>query len=69
GAPTRRFGERTVEHHGLSWFKTKKEVKRAPKNWIDKGRPTLEFPAIGEKVCELGLGYIFAELEECNLNL
>ncbi|MCD9644942.1 hypothetical protein HAX54_033488, partial [Datura stramonium] len=29
----------------------------------------LEFPAILEKICELEAGYIFNELEWCNLTL
>ncbi|MCD7470895.1 hypothetical protein HAX54_011097 [Datura stramonium] len=58
-----------MEPHGLSWFKTQKKVKYAPENWIDEGRLKLEFSTIRDKVRELGLGYIFAESEECNLNL
>ncbi|MCE3050313.1 hypothetical protein HAX54_046884 [Datura stramonium] len=69
GLLSRRFGEREVEPHELSWFKTQKEVKYAPKNWIDEGCLTLEFPSIQDKVRELGLGYIFAKPEECNLTL
>ncbi|MCD7467109.1 hypothetical protein HAX54_004367, partial [Datura stramonium] len=46
-----------------------KEVKYAPENWIDEGCLTLEFPTIRDKVHQLGLGYIFAKLEECNLIL
>ncbi|MCD9560159.1 hypothetical protein HAX54_018640, partial [Datura stramonium] len=64
-----RFGERAVEPHGLSWFNTQKEVKYAPENLIDEGRLTLELPTIRDKVRELGLDYIFAELEECNITL
>ncbi|MCE2055045.1 hypothetical protein HAX54_041830, partial [Datura stramonium] len=69
GAPTRRFGERAVEPYGLSWFNIQKEVKYAPENWIDKGRLALEFPTTLDKVLLLGLGYIFAEPEKCNLTL
>ncbi|MCD7450061.1 hypothetical protein HAX54_003276, partial [Datura stramonium] len=46
-----------------------KEVKYAPENWIYEGRLTLEFHAIRNKVRELGIRYIFTELEECNLTL
>ncbi|MCD7465720.1 hypothetical protein HAX54_001804, partial [Datura stramonium] len=46
-----------------------KEDKYAPKNWIDEGFLTLEFPAIRYKLHELGVGYMFAEPEECNLTL
>lgn len=67
--PARRFGEKTVEPHGITWFNTKKEVKYAPENWIDEGRLTLEFPTIWDKIWELGLRYIFAEPGECNLTL
>ncbi|MCE0481968.1 hypothetical protein HAX54_040194, partial [Datura stramonium] len=28
-----------------------------------------EFPSINRKIHKVGAGYIFAELEECNLNL
>ncbi|MCD7469290.1 hypothetical protein HAX54_008221, partial [Datura stramonium] len=42
-----------------------KEAKYAPKNWIDEGHLALEYPTI----LELGLGYVFAELEECSLTL
>ncbi|MCE2055934.1 hypothetical protein HAX54_043758, partial [Datura stramonium] len=69
GAPARRFGERAVEPHGLSWFKTQKEVKYAHNNWIDEGSFALEFPVIRDNLCELGLGYIFVEPKECNLTL
>ncbi|MCE3052086.1 hypothetical protein HAX54_051575 [Datura stramonium] len=50
GASARRFGERAVEPHGLSWFNTQKEVKYAPENWIDKDCLALEFPTIWDKV-------------------
>ncbi|MCD9642094.1 hypothetical protein HAX54_028730 [Datura stramonium] len=50
GAPARRFRERGMEPHGLSWFNTQKEVKYAPENRIDEGRLTLEFPTIWHKV-------------------
>ncbi|MCE0481840.1 hypothetical protein HAX54_039929 [Datura stramonium] len=69
GAPNRSFGEKAMEPHGLSWFNAQKEVKYAPKNWIDEGHLALEFPIIRDNVCELGLGYIFAEPKECNLTL
>ncbi|MCD7451902.1 hypothetical protein HAX54_013981, partial [Datura stramonium] len=46
-----------------------KEAKYAPRNWIDEGCLELEFPTIRDKLCELGVGYIFAEPEECNLTL
>ncbi|MCD7458529.1 hypothetical protein HAX54_038500, partial [Datura stramonium] len=69
GAPTRRFGERAVEPHGLSWFNIQKEVKYALENWIYYGLLALEFPTIRDKVRQLGLGYIFLEPEECNLTL
>ncbi|MCD7452215.1 hypothetical protein HAX54_015675, partial [Datura stramonium] len=49
GASTRGFGERVVEPHGLSWFKTQKEVKYAHENWIDEGRLELDFLTIWEK--------------------
>ncbi|MCD9639028.1 hypothetical protein HAX54_023273, partial [Datura stramonium] len=45
------------------------EAKYVLENWINEGRLALEFPAIRDKVRELGLGYIFVELEECNLTL
>ncbi|MCD9640871.1 hypothetical protein HAX54_026581, partial [Datura stramonium] len=45
------------------------EAKYGPENWIDDGRLALEFPTIEDKVHELGLGFIFAEPEECNLSL
>ncbi|MCD9558967.1 hypothetical protein HAX54_016676, partial [Datura stramonium] len=38
GAPTRRFGAKVVEHHGLTWFNPQKESKYAPENWIDEVR-------------------------------
>ncbi|MCD7461117.1 hypothetical protein HAX54_045197 [Datura stramonium] len=69
GATARMLRERAVEPHGLSWFNTQKEVKYAPKNWIDKGFLALEFSTIQDKVRELGLGYIFAKTEKCNLTL
>ncbi|MCD7470005.1 hypothetical protein HAX54_009513 [Datura stramonium] len=50
-------------------FKTQKEVKYAPKNWINEGRLAFEFPTIQDKFRELGLGYISAGQEECNLSL
>ncbi|MCD9644495.1 hypothetical protein HAX54_032720, partial [Datura stramonium] len=63
------FGAQVVETHGLTWFKTQKEAKYSPKNLIDEGFLTLEFPAIRYKLRELGVGYIFAEPEECNITL
>ncbi|MCD7464617.1 hypothetical protein HAX54_053111, partial [Datura stramonium] len=38
-------------------------------NCIDKAFLALEFPTIRDKVRELGLGYVFAKPEECNLAL
>ncbi|MCE3215868.1 hypothetical protein HAX54_003853, partial [Datura stramonium] len=67
--PTRKFGAKTVETHGLTWFNTQKEVKYAPKNWIDEGHLALEFLAIRDKIRELGAGYIFNESKRCNLTL
>ncbi|MCD7455261.1 hypothetical protein HAX54_027564, partial [Datura stramonium] len=55
--------------HGLTWFNTQKEAKCAPKNWTDEGRLALQYPAILEKIRELGAGYIFNEPERCNLTL
>ncbi|MCD7457819.1 hypothetical protein HAX54_036340, partial [Datura stramonium] len=57
--PPRRFDGKAVHPHGLSLFNTKKETKYAPENWIDEGCFALEFPAIQEKIRELGAGYIF----------
>ncbi|MCD7473593.1 hypothetical protein HAX54_015534, partial [Datura stramonium] len=65
----RRFREKAVEPHALTWFKTQKKAKYAPENWIDEGRMALEFLYIREKIRELGVGYIFNELERCNLTL
>ncbi|MCD7472666.1 hypothetical protein HAX54_013967, partial [Datura stramonium] len=42
----RRFKEKAIEPHKLTWFNTQKEAKYAPENWIDEGRLALEFPAI-----------------------
>ncbi|MCE2055538.1 hypothetical protein HAX54_042842 [Datura stramonium] len=46
-----------------------KEAKYAPENWIDEDLLTLEFPAIRDKLHQLGVEYIFAKIEECNLTL
>ncbi|MCD7453975.1 hypothetical protein HAX54_022893, partial [Datura stramonium] len=46
-----------------------KKAKYAPENWIDEGRLVLEFSTIRDKVPDLEFGYIFVELEECNLTL
>ncbi|MCE3215919.1 hypothetical protein HAX54_004103, partial [Datura stramonium] len=45
------------------------EVKYALENCNYQGRIELEFPTIRDKFRELGLGYIFAELDECNLSM
>ncbi|MCD9642327.1 hypothetical protein HAX54_029038 [Datura stramonium] len=45
------------------------EAKYAPEHWIDEGRLAREFPSIKDKLRELGVGYIFAEIEECNFTL
>ncbi|MCD7457476.1 hypothetical protein HAX54_035162 [Datura stramonium] len=50
-------------------FNTQKEAKYAHENWIDEGRLALEFPAIRDKIHELGAGSIFNEPERCNLTL
>ncbi|MCE0482304.1 hypothetical protein HAX54_040970, partial [Datura stramonium] len=42
---------------------------RPGKMGANEGRFSLEFPAIGDKIRELGTGYIFNELERCNLTL
>ncbi|MCD9641703.1 hypothetical protein HAX54_028091, partial [Datura stramonium] len=68
-APRGNLEQKTVETHGLTWFNTQKEVKYAPKNWIDEGHLALEFLAIRDKIRELGAGYIFNEPERCNLTL
>ncbi|MCD9561197.1 hypothetical protein HAX54_020197 [Datura stramonium] len=41
--PTKRFREKVVEPHGLTWFNSQKEAKYAPENWIDGGPLALEF--------------------------
>ncbi|MCD7448438.1 hypothetical protein HAX54_042235, partial [Datura stramonium] len=46
-----------------------REAKHAPENWINRDCLTLEFHIIRDKVCELGLGYIFAKPKECILTL
>ncbi|MCE3215842.1 hypothetical protein HAX54_003734, partial [Datura stramonium] len=53
----------------IKWFNAQKEEKYAPKNCIDEGRLALECPTIRDSISELGLGYVFAEPEECNLAL
>ncbi|MCD7453958.1 hypothetical protein HAX54_022770 [Datura stramonium] len=63
----RRFGPKAVEPHCLTWFNTQKEAKYALENSIDEGRLKLEFPAIRDKIRELGAGYIFNESKRCNL--
>ncbi|MCD7463163.1 hypothetical protein HAX54_050079, partial [Datura stramonium] len=65
--PTRRFGAKAVESHGLTWFDTQKEAKYATENWIDEGFLALELIDIREKIRELGASYIFNESERCNL--
>ncbi|MCE2055061.1 hypothetical protein HAX54_041871, partial [Datura stramonium] len=65
--PARRFRAKAIKEHGLKWFNTEKEAKYAQKNWIDEGRLALEYPTIRDTIRELGLGYVFAEPEECNL--
>ncbi|MCE2055153.1 hypothetical protein HAX54_042069, partial [Datura stramonium] len=67
--PTMRFGAKAVEDHGLTWFNTQKEAKYAPENWIDEVHLELDFPAIRDKIRELGAGYIFNEQERRNLIL
>ncbi|MCE3052220.1 hypothetical protein HAX54_051918, partial [Datura stramonium] len=67
--PARRFRAKVVEEHGLKWFSAQKEAKYALKNWIDEGCLALEYPTICNTIRELGLGYVFAEPEECNLTL
>ncbi|MCD9560145.1 hypothetical protein HAX54_018626, partial [Datura stramonium] len=58
-----------VEPHGLTWFNTQMEAKYAPENWIDEGFLALEFPTIRDRICQMGLGFIFADLEDSNLTL
>ncbi|MCE3214652.1 hypothetical protein HAX54_052973, partial [Datura stramonium] len=36
---------------------------------IDEGCLAFEFPTIWDKIRELGVGYIFNELNRCNLTL
>ncbi|MCE3049572.1 hypothetical protein HAX54_045183, partial [Datura stramonium] len=67
--PARIFRAKVVEPHGLTWFNTQKEAKYAPENWIDEGLLELEFPVIEDKIRKLGAGYVFNELERCNLTL
>ncbi|MCD9638116.1 hypothetical protein HAX54_021847, partial [Datura stramonium] len=45
------------------------KAKYALENWIDEGYLALEFPAFRKKIRELGAGYIFNEMERCNLTL
>ncbi|MCD9646246.1 hypothetical protein HAX54_035935, partial [Datura stramonium] len=61
--PARRFGEKVIEPHGLTWFNTPKEAKYSLENGIDDGCLELEFLAIQDKIRELGVGYIFNEPE------
>ncbi|MCD9638390.1 hypothetical protein HAX54_022331, partial [Datura stramonium] len=68
-SPAKQFGAQALEPHGLTWFNTQKEAKYAPENWIDESRLALEFPVVRDKLHKLGVGYIFAKLEECNLTL
>ncbi|MCD9645503.1 hypothetical protein HAX54_034495, partial [Datura stramonium] len=60
---------KVVEPYRLTGFNTQTEAKYALEHWIDKGFLALGFPAIKDRVHELGLGFIFAEPEECNLTL
>ncbi|MCD9640739.1 hypothetical protein HAX54_026266, partial [Datura stramonium] len=61
--PTKRFGVKAVDPHGLTWFNSKKRAMYAPENWIDEGLLELEFLSIRKKIHELGDGYIFNELD------
>ncbi|MCD7470506.1 hypothetical protein HAX54_010431 [Datura stramonium] len=58
-----------MEEHGLKWFNSQKEANYASENWIYDGCLALEFPTISDTIRVLGLVYVFAELEECNLTL
>ncbi|MCD7467515.1 hypothetical protein HAX54_004985 [Datura stramonium] len=60
----RRFGAKDVEEHGIKWFNAQKEAKYSIENRIDEGHLALEFPTIWDTIQELGLGYVFVELEE-----
>ncbi|MCE3049884.1 hypothetical protein HAX54_046059, partial [Datura stramonium] len=66
---SRRFKVKSVDPHGLTWFNTQKEVKYAPKNWIEEGYLALELMEIWDKIHELGVCYIFNESEKCHLTL
>ncbi|MCE3215390.1 hypothetical protein HAX54_002255, partial [Datura stramonium] len=44
-------------------------AKYAPENWIDEGCFAFKFPAILDKIHELGVGYIFNDPKRCNLTL
>ncbi|MCD9638150.1 hypothetical protein HAX54_021924 [Datura stramonium] len=63
------LGVQVVEPHGLTRFNTQTKAKYAPKHWIDEGHLAQEFPTIRDKLRELGVGYIIAEPQECNLIL
>ncbi|MCD9645773.1 hypothetical protein HAX54_034973 [Datura stramonium] len=65
----RRFGAQAIEEHGLKWFNAQKEAKYSLENWIDEGRLAMEFPTIHDTIYGLGLGYVLAKPEECNLAL
>ncbi|MCD7453575.1 hypothetical protein HAX54_021445, partial [Datura stramonium] len=64
-----RLGAKVIEEHGLKWFHAQRKAKYAPENWIDEGCLALELPTIRNTIRELGLGYAFSKLEECNLTL
>ncbi|MCD9641061.1 hypothetical protein HAX54_026878 [Datura stramonium] len=68
--PLRRFGLRWVtKQEGKKWFKKHKESKYSHELFIDRKSLASEFPHIVNKLDTLGIGFVFNDLGECNLNM
>ncbi|KAH0781965.1 hypothetical protein KY290_001563 [Solanum tuberosum] len=66
---TRRFGAKAVTKEGKAWYKKHTEASYFSDVCIDRDSLALEFPQILRRIRELGMEFIFAEPEECNLHM
>ncbi|KAG5619827.1 hypothetical protein H5410_005045 [Solanum commersonii] len=66
---TRRFGAKVVTKEGKSWYKKHTEASYFSDACIDRDSLAREFPQILRRIRELGMEFVFAEQEECNLHM
>ncbi|KAH0725944.1 hypothetical protein KY284_001809 [Solanum tuberosum] len=66
---TRRFGVKVVTKEGKGWYKKHTETTYFSDVCVDGDSLAREFPQIQRLIRELGMEFIFADPDECNLHM